>query len=424
MGAKSSNLNTLPTRDCARERADSIRFVASPTSRGIEEPAPTIGSRLPRIGVVSAWFDPEDSTMWSGVPRRLVDELRRLGVFAGHRSAIPWPPVSNRVRRWMQLTGRGDGWTRRSEMRLLTRLSDRMLRATTPSEIDGWVHLVGQNGPVTRGKYVTLHEMSPAQLLAIGPDMARSFGFPYLDRSQLEWVARRQADLYRHAYACCVASRWAADSLVRDLGLDARRVHVVGYGRNKDPAAPEDRDWSSPRFLFIGRDWERKNGDAVVRAFLRIRREIPDARLDVVGGPEHRLEVEGVVEHRVDGFVPGGREQIEELLAKATCFVMPSFVEPFGIVYTEAAAAGLPSVATSIGGTTDSVGDGGILVDPHDDDDIYRGMRNLCDSDTARRLGGIARQRSTVFTWSAFGQRVVRSLDLGTIPGVTLADFL
>ena len=121
---------------------------------------------------------------------------------------------------------------------------------------------------------------------------------------------------------------------------------------------------------------------------------------------------------------PADRALMESLFASATCFVLPSFVEPFGIVYVEAAAGGVPSIAGSIGGTADSVGDGGILVDPYDDDALFEAMRRVCDPDVARALGDAALARSARLTWQAHGQRVLRSLDLAPIPGVTLAEFL
>jgi glycosyltransferase involved in cell wall biosynthesis len=390
----------------------------------VENAAPTPESGLPRVGVVSAWFDPEDPRVWSGVPRGLVTELRRLGVYSGHHSATPWPAVARVVYRWAKLTGRDKGWARRAEMRALSRVSDVKLRASTPSGVDGWVHLVGGNGPVVRGRYVSAFEMSPSQLLEATSRWASSLGYPNATRRQLAWVAKRQAVLHRHAYACCMASRWAADSLVRDHGIPARKIHVVGYGRNATPTPPAARDWSSPRFLYVGRDWKRKNGDAVVRAFVRVRREVPDARLDLVGRHPD-LDLEGVAGHGMLAVQqPADRALMESLFASATCFVLPSFVEPFGIVYVEAAAGGVPSIAGSIGGTADSVGDGGILVDPYDDDALFEAMRRVCDPDVARALGDAALARSARLTWQAHGQRVLRSLDLAPIPGVTLAEFL
>jgi glycosyltransferase involved in cell wall biosynthesis len=221
-----------------------------------------------------------------------------------------------------------------------------------------------------------------------------------------------------------MASRWAADSLIRTHGIDARRVHVVGYGRNVNITPPADRDWSAPRFLFIGWDWHRKNGDTTVKAFLRLRLEVNDARLDVVGR-HPPLEVEGVTGHGpIAVYESEGRAQIEALFAQATCLVVPSFLEPFGMVYVEAAAAGVPSIATSVGGTLDSVGPGGILVDPSDSEAIYRAMRSMCEPEAARLLGIAARKHASKLTWSGCCQRVLRALDLPPIADVELAEFL
>lgn len=378
---------------------------------------------LPRVGVVSAWFDPEDPRVWSGVPYRVITEFRRLGVYAGRRDGTPWPPGARLLARGMTMVGRKPRALAK-EIRTFSVVSDAMYRARTPSDVDAWVHLVGAYGPLVRTKYVTLFELSPSQLAGLGDRWASSLGYPDASASELTWAAARQEQAHRKAHAICMASRWAADSLVRDHGVDASKIHIVGYGPNTEFSAPEHRDWGTPRFLFIGWDWKRKNGDAVVRAFARLRREVPAARLDLVGiHPEP--DVEGVTSHGpIAVFEPEGRAKIEALLAAATCFVVPSFLEPFGIVYVEAAAAGLASIGTTIGGTVDSIGEGGELVDPYDDDSIYAAMRRLSDPDTAKALGAIALQRSAAFTWPQTGQRVLRSLDLPPLPGVELAEFL
>jgi len=362
--------------------------------------------------------------MWSGVTRALVDELRRLGVYAGHRNATPWPRAASLIHRWLAATNRaGDAWNYRREMRALSRLRDAVAPLVTPGNADGWVHLLGGSGEVPRGRYVTLLEMSPSQIVAAGPSWATSFGYPGVSQRQLEWIARRQEEVCRKAYACCVASHWAGDSLVRDNGIDPAKVHVVGFGPNAD-LSPSPRDWTTPRFLFVGRDWERKNGDAVVRAFSRLRAELPAATLDVVGG-HPRLDIDGVTGHGLlTVHEAAGRQRLEDLFARATCFVLPSFLEPFGLVYVEAAHAGLPSIATARGGMIDSVGDGGILIDPTDDEAIFAAMRRLSDPDTARSMGEHASRLAKRLTWPAYAQRVLRSLDLGEIEGVTLAEFL
>ncbi|MHB2023591.1 MAG: glycosyltransferase family 4 protein [Mycobacteriales bacterium] len=377
----------------------------------------------PRIEVVAGWFDPEHPRTWSGVPSSIIAGLRRLGVYAGVREAMPYAPAARMVYRYRRRFGQpNQAWPMTREMRAVAAISEAVRRSRTPQDIDGWLHLCGGYGRVVSGRYVTLSEIPPGLLRSL-PQRAAWFGYPDASRRQLAWVVRKHHDVYRHAYACCVASHWLADALVQD-GVDANKVHVVGYGPNLSLQAPRTRDWSTPRFLFVGWDWARKNGDAVLRAFVQIRRERPRAQLDVVGNhPE--LALDGVTGHGpLSVFEDAGRARLAGLFEAATCFVLPSIVEPFGIAYVEAASAGVASVATNRGGTRDSVGEGGILVDPEADQSILAAMREMCLPETAQELGATALRHSKRLTWSATAERVLRAFDLAWPPDVELAEFL
>ncbi len=207
-----------------------------------------------------------------------------------------------------------------------------------------------------------------------------------------------------------MATPWAAESVISDYGVAPDKVHVVGIGRNHTATAG-GRKWSEPRFLFIGMDWSHKNGPSVLEAFARLRDDIPHARLDVVG--DHpSLDQYGVTGHGVlRRDLPKHRERVERLLACATCFVMPSRTEAAGIAYVEAAAAGLPSIGTSSGGSSYLIGDGGVTVDPSDRDDLLAAMRRLADPETAALMGAAAKRRSQLFTWTAVAHRVLRALE-------------
>lgn len=111
------------------------------------------------------------------------------------------------------------------------------------------------------------------------------------------------------------------------------------------------------------------------------------------------------------------------LLGRATCFVMPSLIEPYGMAYVEAAANGIASIATSVGGTEESVGPGGILVDPHDGVALIDAMRRMCDPEQAASLGARAKDHAGLLTWDAVAQRILRALDL-EVAGLELAQFL
>jgi glycosyltransferase involved in cell wall biosynthesis len=211
--------------------------------------------------------------------------------------------------------------------------------------------------------------------------------------------------------------------MVEADGFPRESTHVVGCGRNADIAPPLNRDWSSPRFLFVGHDWERKNGEGVLHAFRRLRASHPGAQLDVVGG-HPPIDMEGVTAHgRIDVHHREGKGRLEHLFGRATCFVMPSWIEPLGIVYVEAAAAGVASIGTAVGGTATAIGDAGIRVEPADLRALLEAMTYFAQPDQARAMGQRALARSDQFTWRKVAERLLRASGLAP-EGLELADFI
>jgi len=254
-----------------------------------------------------------------------------------------------------------------------------------------------------------------------------SYPWPHLaglDEQDIRRYAGRQRAAYEAALACCCATHWVADSITGSYGIPRERVFTVGLGQNHAAPEPPERDWSTPRYLFVGVDWGRKNGDAVLRAFARVRESVPDATLDVVGG-HPRIDQQGVTGHGSLSLVSAqDRERMADLYGRATAFVMPSLHEPAGIVYVEAGSAGVGSVGTTNGGAATMIGAGGMLVDPRDDDAIVAAMLEFADAGTARQFGALAHAHAGLFTWRRVAERLVRAM---RIPGVDvsgLADFL
>jgi glycosyltransferase involved in cell wall biosynthesis len=205
-----------------------------------------------------------------------------------------------------------------------------------------------------------------------------------------------------------VASGWAATSVHEDYGVDAAKIHVVGLGANVEVDLVE-RDWSSPRFLFVGVDWERKRGAAVLEAFAAVRREHPSATLDLVGSHDP-VRAEGVTDHGLLALGSDGASRYAELLRRSTCLVMPSTFEPYGIAYLDAAVAGIPSIGTTCGGAAEAIGGCGRVVDPADPDALVAAMAELADPEMARKLGERARSRREALSWRAVAERVLEAL--------------
>jgi glycosyltransferase involved in cell wall biosynthesis len=364
--------------------------------------------------VLAATGDPLAAATWSGTPAGIARGLRSLGVAVAGVDATPPRGVreASLAVSAARSRSRVDAWYTPAMHRLRSVVAARRL-----PECDGVLLMGAEFGLPAGVRYVTVSDLTLAQARATHPVFSR------LSERVYAGFEARQREVYAGAVACCTASHWTADSLVADHGVPEARVHVVGLGPNHEPPA---KVWSgseaAPRFLFVGREWERKHGPLLLRAFARLREEVPGARLDLVGG-HPPVSAPGVTGHgllRLDR--PDEAARVSALFGAATCFVMPSEVEPFGLAYIEAAVAGVPSIATSVGGAGTIVAEGtGLLVPPGDEEALLGAMRTLADPEVARRMGAAARERSRLFDWELVAARLLRALGL---PGGEGAEYL
>jgi starch synthase len=207
--------------------------------------------------------------------------------------------------------------------------------------------------------------------------------------------------VFRAAAAITATSRWAADDLLRDQPALAERVHVMPY---PVPLDGFDARWVAQRaarhperpvrVLFVGGDWVRKGGPQLLEAW-REGGFAERAALDVVSdSPLVTPLVAGNlnVYRGVRAYTP----EWFELWRHADIFAMPTRGEAFGMVFQEAAAAGLPAVGTRLNAIPEIVQHGatGLLVPPDDPRALVDALRRLVDNAALRaRLGGAARAR-------------------------------
>ncbi len=155
------------------------------------------------------------------------------------------------------------------------------------------------------------------------------------------------------------------------------------------------------KFVYVGRVSKEKNLDALLEAFVELRRGGAAAQLAIVGdGPllpalKDRYRRDDVV---FTGFLAG--ETLAAAYASADAFVFPSTTDTFGNVVLEAQASGLPVIVSNQGGPAETVEHetSGLIFDAAEPGSLKRAMLRLLDDGPLRRrlaAGALANSRNS-----------------------------
>ena len=247
-----------------------------------------------------------------------------------------------------------------------------------------------------------------ATLSAKQPDAGRS---PFTPKQLKQWISLEQRAFERASHICAW-SNFTRSSLLSDYHIPPQRVTAVGGGVNfttLPEVVVQERD-KPPTALFIGKDFYRKGGDLLLRAFAQARTQIPNARLLMVTREPipTNLPMDGV-----EVIAPTwNRAEIEALYSRADLFVLPSRLETWGDVLLEAMAYGLPCIGVAGKAMAEIVTDGktGSLVtlSERDISQLTTALTQLLGNHTLRQQWGhAARQRvEEHFTWERVVERM------------------
>lgn len=238
------------------------------------------------------------------------------------------------------------------------------------------------------------------------PELGRS---PLNSAQRQQWIALERAAFQRATHVC-TRSEFVRASVIADYGIPPERVTAVGGGVNLSPlpeVAPRDPG-VTPTALFIGKDFFRKGGDVLLRAFALAHAQIPEARLILLtAGP-----IPAGMDLRDVEIIPPSWDRvfIQSLYRRADCFVLPSRLETWGDVLLEAMAFGLPCIGVTGEGMGEIILDPqtGLLVPPEDVDSLATALvRLLSNAPLRRQMGSAARQRlESQFTWDQVVSRI------------------
>ncbi len=240
--------------------------------------------------------------------------------------------------------------------------------------------------------------------------------------------ARAEAEVMGCADAVLANCTAEAEQLREYYGTDPDRIEVVAPGVDHaffSPGSQAGARWAlgtddRPLLLYVGRIQPLKGVDVAVETLANIERQ--DARLWIVGGASgnngegevdrvRQLIVKHGLESRVRFVPPVPHHLLSTYYRAADVCLVPSRSESFGLVALEAAACGVPTVASAVGGLITLVEHGytGYLVESRDPKQYASYVDGiLADPVLARRLAVSAAARGRTYTWSRSAARLHR----------------
>lgn len=214
-----------------------------------------------------------------------------------------------------------------------------------------------------------------------------------LNRSKMQLFWNAVARFYRYCDRAIAICGFQIPFL-EQVGIDRSKIVLVPNGINVDDSVPalvcNNADF---RFVSVARFYPEKRHDLLLESFRRLVALHPHARLILVGDGPLRTEAEMQAQRlgisdRVDFL--GVRRDVPDILAKSDCFILNSQWELHPITILEAMRAGLPVIASKVGGIPDTVTNDvtGLLVVPGDVADLSNAMRKMIENtETTKAMG-------------------------------------
>lgn len=194
-------------------------------------------------------------------------------------------------------------------------------------------------------------------------------------------------------------------------------VAYPGVDETFTPDGPS-YEGENPYFLFVGALKPGKNVPGLLRGFAEFLKGQKKPYDLYLGGGEYwkDLKIDEEIESldlapRVKklGFVPDTK--LAQYYRGAIAFVSPSFYEGFCLPAVEAMACGCPVIGSTGGAFPEVVGDCGILVDPHDSEELAEAMNTMAKNSKKKNTyikKGLKKSKS--YSWTTFAQKVFELL--------------
>ena len=231
----------------------------------------------------------------------------------------------------------------------------------------------------------------------------------------VKYKAKRAARFYRDCAGVFTMSEWFRMDLIENSGIPAHKVHNVGGGSNIDVSKIDPSRKNGKRFLFVGKAWERKNGELVVAAFKKVMQDHPQLRAELyIAGPQTKpASIDGC-----ENIIYLGQlkyDQLVEYYNLCDYFVMPSKFEAYGLVFVEALCFGLPCIGRDAFAMPEFIqhGQNGLLIQKEDVQELATAMETMLRD--GGKMAAFTRENKDryvqQYAWDSVAERICRVIE-------------
>lgn len=193
----------------------------------------------------------------------------------------------------------------------------------------------------------------------------------YKEEKRVRETERTEKELLNKYTTIIYSSEWIKQNTIEYYGIDSKKIHVIELGAN----IPTPKNFTIEiemnvcNLVFIGRNWKKKGGSKVLGAYRKLKNEGLPCTLTIIGSlPDVSYEEDEdlTIIPFLDKSKPEHLEKMCTILGNAHFLVLPTEFDAYGIVFCEASAYAVPSIAANVGGVSQPIKEGknGYLLPP------------------------------------------------------------
>ena len=243
--------------------------------------------------------------------------------------------------------------------------------------------------------------------------LAREFWFFEL-RPPFSWLGYLAEPWYLKIYQK-VPTVALSESTKQDLvRLGFQKVFVIPAGIGFSPRRTIPQKEEEPTLLYVGRLERAKRPDHAIQAFHMVKKEMPAAKLWIVGDGTLRQRLQDTASQDIHFFGWVSESRKLELMSRAHVLLAPYLREGWGLVVTEANACGTPAIGYNVPGLKDSIRDGetGLLTKENTLQSLAQLILQFFQDGRLReQLTQTALEWSGQFSWDKYAHQFTHVLD-------------